>query len=144
MITVKPIENKTDLKKAQEIRHEVFVLGQHVPVEEDIDQFENTSNHYLAYFNNSPVGAARWRITPQGVKLERFAVLTEYRGRGIGSALVEKILHDINSTPENLGKPVYLHAQIDVIPLYRKFGFRKEGEIFEEAGILHYKMIKTG
>lgn len=140
MITVKEIINKKDQKKAQEIRHVVFVVGQNVPSEMEIDEYEMESYHYLAFLNNNPAGAARWRITDQGVKLERFAVLNEFRGRGIGSAMVEKILSDINRDPDARNKEIYLHAQMDAIPLYRKFGFIKFGNMFDEAGLMHYAM----
>lgn len=140
MITVKEIINKKDQKKAQEIRHSVFVIGQNVPADMEIDEFEKEAYHYLAFLNNNPVGAARWRITREGVKLERFAVLTEFRGRGVGSAMVEKILLDIKNDPDAGNKQIYLHAQIDAIPLYRKFGFVKYGNMFDEAGLMHYSM----
>ncbi len=140
MITVKEIRNKKDQKKAQEIRHEVFVIGQNVPAELEVDEFESDAIHYLAFLNNNPVGAARWRITEEGVKLERFAVLNEFRGRGIGSAMVEKILADIKRDPEAGTKEIYLHAQLDAIPLYRKYGFVKYGNMFDEAGLMHYAM----
>jgi len=141
LITVKRIDNQKDLKKAQEIRYQVFVIGQQVPVEDDIDEFEKQSIHYLAYLNNTPVGAARWRITPNGIKLERFSVLKDYRGRGAGAALVEQVLKEVQATETGREKDIYLHAQIEVVPLYRKFGFRKVGDMFEESGILHYKMV---
>lgn len=140
MITVKEIKNKKDQEKAQEIRYEVFVIGQNVPAELEVDEYESDAIHYLAFLNNNPVGAARWRITEQGVKLERFAVLNEFRGRGIGSAMVEKILSDIKRDPEAGDKEIYLHAQMDAIPLYRKFGFVKYGNMFDEAGLMHYAM----
>jgi predicted GNAT family N-acyltransferase len=140
LITVKEIRNKKDQIKAQEIRHEVFVIGQNVPAELEVDEYESDAIHYLAFLNNNPVGAARWRITEQGVKLERFAVLNEFRGRGIGSAMVEKILSDIKRDPEAGNKEIYLHAQMDAIPLYRKFGFVKYGNMFDEAGLMHYAM----
>ena len=35
----------------------------------------------------------------------------------------------------------YMHAQMQVIPFYEKIGFKKIGDSFEEAGIMHYKMI---
>ena len=140
MITVKEIKNKKDQEKAQEIRYEVFVIGQNVPAELEVDEYESDAIHYLAFLNNNPVGAARWRITEQGVKLERFAVLNEFRGRGIGSAMVEKILSDIKRDPEAGDKEIYLHAQMDAIPLYRKFGFVKYGDMFDEAGLMHYAM----
>ena len=33
-----------------------------------------------------------------------------------------------------------MHAQLDVIPFYEKMGFKKEGDLFIEANIRHYKM----
>jgi predicted GNAT family N-acyltransferase len=140
LITVKEITNRKDLKTAQNIRYEVFVVGQNVPVQIERDDFEMDSNHYLAFLNNNPVGTARWRITDNGVKLERFAVLDAFRGRGIGSAMVEKVLSDIKKDPEAKTKEIYLHAQLDAIPLYRKFGFVKYGNMFEEGGLMHYSM----
>ena len=36
---------------------------------------------------------------------------------------------------------IYMHAQIQVLPFYEKLGFLKEDGLFEEAGIMHYKMV---
>ena len=33
-----------------------------------------------------------------------------------------------------------MHAQTDVLPFYEKMGFKKSGNEFKEAGIMHYKM----
>jgi len=54
--------------------------------------------------------------------------------------LVETVLTDIKSDAATEGKVKYLHAQIDAVPLYSKFNFKKVGDIFEECNILHYKM----
>ena len=35
----------------------------------------------------------------------------------------------------------YLHAQVQVVGFYEKIGFEKIGDIFDEVGIMHYKMI---
>lgn len=136
-IHVRRITDGEDLQKAFEIRKKVFVEEQRVDEREEYDEFEAESHHFLATYNNIPVGTARWRTTPSGIKLERFAVLPEYRSKGIGSSLVEEVLKDI---PHNASK-VYLHAQLTAIGLYKKFGFREHGEQFSEANILHYKMI---
>ena len=141
-ISVSKIKNEEDLKTAQEIRYEVFVIGQNVPAEEEIDEFEDVCNHFLAYYNNTPCGAARWRITPNGVKLERFAVLEQFRKKGIGSALVKSVLEDISINPENKTRKLYLHSQISAMPLYQKFGFISEGDRFQECDIDHFKMTK--
>jgi len=142
VIKVHKINTTEDLERAKKIRYEVFVIGQHVPVEEELDQYENESFHFIAFANGVPCGAARWRFTEKGIKLERFAVLADYRGQGIGSALVEAVLDDIKNNPESTGKPLYLHAQLEAMKLYGKFGFRKVGELFQECDIDHYKMVR--
>lgn len=128
-------------EKAFSIRKEVFVDEQKVSREEEFDQFEETSHHFVALNEaKEPVGAARWRKTYDGIKLERFAVKKSYRGQKIGSMLVSNVLEDID---KKLGKDqhLYLNAQITAMPLYLKFGFRQVGEQFLECNILHYKMI---
>ena len=135
------INNSEDLEIAHQIRYEVFVVGQNVPEDEEIDQHESISSHFLARFDGVPCGAARWRTTELGVKLERFAVLEQYRSKGVGSALVVAVLHDIQAVAELTHRQLYLHAQLSAMPLYAKFGFEKEGEMFSECDIDHYKMV---
>lgn len=124
-------------RQAFAIRQAVFVNEQGVAPELEYDEHEPEATHYLLYFNEIPVGAARWRKTEHGIKLERFAVLPEYRNKGIGDALVKKVLEDI--VP--LGLPVYLHSQLKACSLYQRHGFVISGEIFYEAGMGHYKMF---
>jgi predicted GNAT family N-acyltransferase len=82
-------------------------------------------------------GHARWRKTDKGYKLERFAVLSKFRG-GVGQSLVKAVLADLPADADY----IYLHAQTPAVSLYEKFGFEKSGPKFEEAGIKHYKMVK--
>lgn len=118
-----------------EIRRVVFHDEQNVPEEIEVSD-DHVSHHYLAYFEGTPCGTARWRVTPFGkVKLERFAVLKEYRGKGIGAALVQAVLGDVPKT-----MPIYLNAQADAISFYERLGFSGVGERFEEAGIEHLRM----
>ena len=78
MIDVKRIETPAQLDEAHRIRKEVFVIEQKCP--EDIEwEFEEESHHFLATSNNISAGTARWRETENGIKLERFAVLKEFR-----------------------------------------------------------------
>ena len=124
------------IEKAFEIRRHVFVVEQDCPPELEYEN-EEICQHYLAYFNGIPAATARWRTTNNGIKLERFAVLKEYRRKGIALALVNRLLDNVK--PFN--KSIYLHAQIDAMPLYAKAGFKPTGLHFEEAGIQHFKMI---
>ena len=142
MTTVSKISDLRDLDAAFTIREIVFVLGQGVPANEEYDQHDRagTTRHYLARVDGLPAGAARWRPTDKGVKLERFAVLDGFRGHGVGTALVRQVLADVQAeTPD--AAQVYLHAQLQAIPLYERTGFEKVGEMFEECDIQHYKMV---
>lgn len=141
-VKVKKIHSNQEIQHAQQIRYKVFVIGQNVPAEEEIDKFEEESFHFLAHIDGLPCGAARWRFTKKGVKLERFAVLEEYRGFGVGSAMVDAVLKDIDSNTGASGKLLYLHAQLSAQKLYSNFGFRKVGELFQECEIDHYEMVK--
>lgn len=134
------IETDSDFDKAKKIRHEVFVIEQKVPEADEFDEYEPHCQHFLALDGDKAVGAARWRRTDNGVKLERFAVAASHRGKGVGSALVQAVLEDIDQNDEAKAALKYLHAQLDAIPLYAKFGFREKGEIFDECNILHRTM----
>lgn len=120
-----------------EIRRKVFVIEQNVEENDEFDEFEEESNHYLLYLNENAVACARWREVNGKIKLERFAVLKEYRKLGLGGLILERILQDVLS----LGKPIYMHAQLHAIPFYEKFNFYKQGKMFLECGIEHYTMF---
>ncbi|MFD0940827.1 GNAT family N-acetyltransferase [Pedobacter boryungensis] len=128
---------KEDLEKVFAIRKIVFVDEQNCPPELEWEN-EDVSNHFLALSDHQPCGACRWRKTDAGYKLERFAVLKEFRGQGVGRALIATALADLPSDAHY----IYLNAQLDAMSLYAKFGFVAEGDQFEEAGIQHFKMVK--
>ena len=125
-----------ELEKAFSIRRKVFVDEQHCPPELEY-QHDDVSTHFLATCNDVPCGAARWRKTENGIKLERFAVLPVFRGKGVGAQLVKAVLADIQASP---GK-VYLNAQLSAVDFYTPFGFKPVGQQFEEAGITHQQML---
>lgn len=135
-ITVQKVNNQEDLDKVHEVRRVVFVVEQNCPPELEWE-YEDKSTHFLATVDGQPAGASRWRKTDKGYKLERFAVLQEYRGLGVGQELVKAVIADL---PVDANY-VYLHAQIQAAGLYEKFGFEKTGPEFKEAGIRHYKMV---
>ncbi|WP_443946399.1 GNAT family N-acetyltransferase [Pedobacter sp. AW1-32] len=136
-LQVQKVIHPEDLDKVFAIRKIVFVDEQDCPPELEWEH-EDESVHFLATQNGQPCGACRWRKTDLGYKLERFAVLKDFRGAGVGRALIAEALSDL---PED-AHYIYLNSQLAATSLYAKFGFVSEGEQFEEAGILHYKMVK--
>ena len=134
-IQIQLITTSDMLQQAFNIRREVFVIEQMVSETEEYDQ-EDISTHFIALYDGLPVGTARYRTTPNGIKLERFAILKSFRSRSVGSAILQHMLQEL-STFEGL---IYLHAQLTAMGLYSKFSFEAIGEQFDEAGIQHYKM----
>jgi len=136
MILVKVVTNDEDFQKALEIRSKVFVEEQGVPLEEDQDEFDTSSTHYLAYFNSKVCGTCRVRNTPKGQKIERNCVLPEFRNKGIGKKMLHHIIQQLDPA-----YPIYLHAQIGVQLFYESLNFEAKGDIFYEANIPHVLMI---
>jgi predicted GNAT family N-acyltransferase len=118
------------------VRTEVFIHEQQVPVHLEWDEFDAISMHVLALTSDEqPIGTVR--LLPNGY-IGRMAVLKEWRRKGIGSAMMSKVLEEIN----NRGiQEIMLNAQTIAIRFYEKFGFQVCGEEFMDAGILHIKMI---
>lgn len=136
IVKARKIIDPKDLEKAFAIRYEVFVEGQNCPADLEIEG-NDISTHFLAIVDGEPAGAARWRKTDKGIKLERFAVLEKYRGLGVGQALVKAVLSDLPKEEAY----IYLHSQSHATGLYDKLGFEKVGDEFEEAGMKHFKMV---
>lgn len=135
-IEVNIVQSKNELHQVFDIRRIVFVEEQKVDEREEYDEFEETSKHLIAKLDGRAVGAARIRRTINGVKLERFAVLKEARGKQVGEALVREALRLCEEYSN-----IYLHAQVQVVDFYKKYGFEAEGDEFIEAEIRHYKMV---
>ncbi len=139
-LVIKTAESPQDFSAIESIRRNVFQLEQGVDPALDFDGKDALSEQIIAYLDGEPVGTARIRyLDCKTAKIERLAVLSSARGKGIGKQIMEKAL-DIAS--ENNIERVVIHAQEHVKGLHQKLGFEPEGEIFEEAGIPHVKMRK--
>ena len=129
-------QDKDLYEAALDIRNKVFVKEQNVSESEELEH-EEESVYYLLFYDKTPVATGRYRVTTEGIKLERFATLPAYRGKGLASKLLRYVLDDLK---EEEGQ-IYLHSQEYIMNLYEKAGFEKEGDRFYEAGIPHFKMI---
>ncbi len=120
------------------VRYAVFVIEQGVPMALEQDAHDATASHVLAEdLQGKPLGTAR--LLPDG-HIGRLAVMKEWRGRGIGHALMEAL---IAQAKERGFTEVILHAQLQALDFYRRFGFRISSEAFLEAGIMHSEMRRS-
>ncbi len=128
-------QNTELLQKAFEIRRQVFIEEQNVNEDEEFE-FEDQSIHYLIYHRRKALGTARHRETNKGIKLERFALLKEARGKGLGYDLLRYVI----TNAKQYQKTIYLNSQVAVVGFYKAQGFVINGPKFIEAGIKHYPM----
>jgi predicted GNAT family N-acyltransferase len=123
------------LPLARPVREEVFIEEQRVPRELEWDEWDERGDHAVARdMKGQAIGTAR--LLPDG-RIGRMAVLLGWRRRGVGAALLEALLEQARK--RSLSE-VTLHAQIQAVGFYRRFGFRERGGEFWEAGIPHVEM----
>ena len=129
-------ENSPMLAISHQIRRAVFVEEQGIDETLEYDGKDIRSRHYIVFNEEEAVATGRWRVTSEGIKLERYAVLPKWRNLRMGNKLVQAMLEDVISQ----GLTIYLHAQITAVSFYKNNGFVIEGDAFYEADIQHYKM----
>lgn len=135
---VDPADYQIDFNDLRSVRETVFVAEQQVPIEEEWDELDPKCRHVIARDNdNRPIGTGR--LTPEH-KIGRMAVLAEWRGRGVGDAMLVALM----DLARGLGwTEVSLNAQVSAESFYARHGFEPVGARFMEAGIEHQAMRRA-
>ena len=121
------------------VRQEVFIQEQGVPPELELDEFDPSAVHALAYQAGRCIGTGRLVDLGAGqAQIGRMAVLAPFRNQGVGSLILEKLLELAKSQGID---SIVLHSQVSAIPFYEKLGFQAQGSTYDEAGIPHRNMI---
>ncbi len=137
-IVCRPILDLDERQKVFDIRREVFITEQNVPADIEYDGFEDEAMHFIGLVNGQAVGAGRLTIHEDMQKVERIAILKDYRGLGLGKLMVKAILDECEKRPDI---PIGGHAQLTARDFYIELGFKPVGDVFLEAGIEHIKML---
>ena len=125
-------------EQARQVRDAVFVGEQKVPRDIEWDEHDAVSRHVIAH--DSDGGAiGTGRLLTDG-HIGRMAVLADWRGKGVGRALLERLLEEARQQGH---AHLALHAQTQASGFYRRFGFVEEGPEFMEAGIPHRTMVRS-
>ncbi|MFN7386959.1 MAG: GNAT family N-acetyltransferase, partial [Lysobacteraceae bacterium] len=135
---VEPADYTVDFADLRAVREPVFVVEQQVPIDEEWDELDAKCRHVVARdAANRPIGTGR--LTPER-KIGRMAVLPEWRGKGVGGAILVALMDEARA----MGWPgVTLNAQTHAMPFYASHGFEAFGDEFMEAGIPHRTMRKA-
>jgi predicted GNAT family N-acyltransferase len=137
-----------DMPAVYALRHEVFVIGQDVPVELERDDLDDTAVHAVALLGDRVIGTGRLvrgridevnRLEPvEGLgTIGRMAVHPASRGTGVGRQLLDLLVDQARSTGL---RQVELHAQLHARGFYDRAGFAPFGDVYLEAGIEHLGM----
>lgn len=129
-----------DIATCQAIRRAVFIVEQGISEADDLDGLDEVAIHLLATVAANPVGTARLLVKSDTGKIGRVSVLPDYRGLGIGKALILKALDVFAASPEVA--TARLSAQTSAISFYEPLGFEATGDIYMDAGVPHRDMVR--
>jgi ElaA protein len=127
-----------DIPRVLAIRRVVFIEGQNVPEEREVDGCDRDALHLLLEKDGLPIGTARLMLEGDTGKIGRVAVLENHRGAGFGVLLINKSLEVLRARGMRRAK---LGAQTHAIGFYEKLGFTAQGPEFMDAGIPHRDMV---
>ncbi|KAF3481040.1 uncharacterized protein GIQ15_03799 [Arthroderma uncinatum] len=151
------------------VRTAVFVDEQRCAPENEVDEDDGRSWHWVAYDGTVPVGVVRLVPPPHEghdghegpdgeqpfVRIGRLAVLPSYRGKGLARTLVDTALGWAAEHAGEVGAALdagsrwngltLIHAQTAVEAMYARLGFVTDPGMgrWEEEGIPHIGMWKT-
>lgn len=130
-------KSKKDISKALRVRYLVFTKEQGIEPKIDNDRLDGSATHVIAKQNGKIIGTMRIRVYNNRARLERLAVLKDYRGKGIGKVVTE---YAVSHCKKNGLKEITLHSQFYLMDFYKSLGFTPKGRKFIEAGIEHIEM----
>ncbi len=137
--------SKTLINEYYRVREKVFVKEQNVSLDEEYDKYDQVDNenvkHIIAIINDQVVGTMRLILEKKNKEMYigRLAILKEYRGKNIGSRLLDYAEKQAFNTGY---QTLSLSAQVNAKEFYKNNGYIPYGEIFLDANIEHIRMLK--
>ena len=106
----------------------------------EFDDLDDAAVHIVAFDGDKPIGTCRYYPRPDGsYAIGRLAVAREYRGKGVGSALVLEAERRVAL----LGaKTTVVSAQLRAAGFYRSLGYTEQGSPYPEEHVPHILMVK--
>ncbi len=139
--TITVTQTPAEREACYDIRKAVFVQEQAVPLELEIDKYDDVATHFLLRdAEGTPLATARLLDKHGLAKIGRVAVMQEARGRGLGLRLMQFV---VDEAQKRGFTEAVLDSQAYAIPFYERLGFTAEGEEFDDAGIPHFLMRRT-
>jgi YbgC/YbaW family acyl-CoA thioester hydrolase len=125
---------------ALDVRIEVFVDEQGIPLALETDLEDASALHAVAYNGIGQV-VATGRLLPSlggRAKVGRMAVKRVLRGAGQGTGVLRALQAEARRRGD---REVMLHAQCSAQGFYESMGYQVCGEVFQEDGLAHVEML---
>ena len=132
---VRPARWQADEAAIARVRRAVFIEEQGVPEALEWEAWDGNCAWFVAEAGEGTI-IGIGRLTPEG-RVGRMAVLLQWRGRGVGSALLAASLSEARGRGQ---RRVELSAQSRAVPFYERHGFSAIGDEYLDAGIPHRTM----
>ncbi len=139
-IEVAEVSDDGDLETIYQIRDAVFINEQRLTNDTRHDPDDRRSIHYLAFLDGQPVGTGRLTILGREAQIAWVAVYKQFRGEGLGWALMTTMLDRSEREPVDY---VILNAQVHALEFYRRLGFDPVGQQFSMSSIEHQVMVRS-
>lgn len=124
------------------LRQRVFVLEQK-SLYEDLDYLDQQAMHLLCKKNGVLAGYLRLFMPnvryPNAASFGRVVAAPGMRKTGVGKYIVSEAMQYFET--QNIAEPIYISAQLYLQKFYETFGFVTDGDVYDEDGIPHIKMI---
>ena len=132
--------NDEDFSHIRNIRKSVFNIELGILESELFDKHDETCDHFLIFDGKKIAGSVRIRSIENTIKLERMAILKEFRAKNYGKNFILQITEYYST--KNFSQLIF-DSIYSVRGFYKKCGFIEEGEIFQRVGIDHIRMSLT-
>ena len=129
--------NDNNFSIIRNVRKNVFADELGISEYKLFDEFDETCDHFILFDGKNAVGSVRFMLYEKTIKLERMAILQEYRKNSYGKNSILQLREFYNS----LGyTQIFLDSIYSVRGFYKKCGFLEQGKIFQRVGIKHVRM----
>lgn len=119
---------------AKAIREQVFIIEQNISPEDEWDEQDPISLHFILYREGQAIATARLLADNS---IGRVAVLKAYRGLGLGLFIMQAIIAEAQREGRS---ELHLSAQVHAVEFYRALGFEQQGEVYLDCNIPHITM----
>ena len=124
----------------RDIRESVFYDELGISKQELFDNNDESCDHFLIFDGRKVVGSVRMLSMEKIVKLERMAILKDFRTKNYG----RNCILQLKEYYSEIGfSQIILDSIYSVREFYKKCGFIEEGNVFQRVGIDHIRMTLT-